>query len=320
MSYIAWLRSKIGHQKTLIVYGTVILRDERRRVLLQRRADNGLWGLPGGILEPGESILDCAHRELYEETGLSAGELRLTGVYSDPCYDVVYPNGDQVQQYTVCFEGQIAGGRLQVDPQETSELAFCDLDKLPRDQMAGFYLDMLQDAEHGGSPAFSPPYGGPQLVDVVEQVRSHIGQALFVGAGAMVAVQRDDGRLLAGRRNDDGEWSLPGGFSHLGENVAHTALREVWEETGLHIQLQRLLGISSQVQPWVYPNGDRTQAVVSLFRARPLDGALRPDGVETSQVKWLTPGELLALETHPNLAKLNRAVVDCLEQGVFVIS
>lgn len=320
MSYIEWLRERIGHQKTLIVYGTVILRDQRRRVLLQRRADNGLWGLPGGILEPGEDILACARRELYEETGLETGELRLTGVYSDPRYDVVYPNGDQVQQYTVCFEGRLSGGQMRLDPQETSDLIFCDVAHIPRDEMANFYLDMLRDAESGGPPVCSPPYACPHLVDVVEQVRPLISQALFVGAGAMTAVRRSDGRLLLARRTDNGEWSLPGGFTHLGENVAHTALREVLEETGLQIELERLLGIFSPAEPWVYPNGDQAQAVVSVFLAHPLGGELRPDGLETSQVAWLTPTELLALETQPVLERLNRAVVNCLEQGVFVIA
>ena len=318
MSYITWLRGKIGRQKTLIVYGTVILRDERRRVLLQRRVDNGLWGLPGGILEPGESMLDCARRELYEESGLSAGELRLTGVYSDPQYDVVYPNGDEVQQYTVCFEGQMSGGRLQLDPEETSDLAFFDVAEIPRAEMASFYLDMLGDAERNGPPAFSPPYAGPRLVDVIQQVRLSIGKALFVGAGAMAAVQRADGRLLVARRIDDGEWSLPGGFTQLGENAAHTAVREVREETGIQICLERLLGISSPIQPWVYPNGDQAQAVISIFLAHPLGGELRPDQVESSQVEWMTPDEVLALDTHPDLAKLNRVVVDSLDRGVFV--
>jgi 8-oxo-dGTP diphosphatase len=320
ISYIHWLRQRIGHQKALIVYGSVILLDERRRVLLQRRTDNGLWGLPGGILEPGENIIECTRRELDEETGLQAGELRLTGLYSDPRYDVVYPNGDQVQQYTVCFEGQLSGGQMRLDPRETCDLAFFDRAEIPRDQIAVFYLDMLRDAEIHGPPAFSPPYAAPVLLDVIDQLRPLIGKELFIGAGAMAAVRRQDGRLLVVRRTDDGEWSLPGGFTHLGENAAHTAVREVFEETGVRIRPERLLGISSQVQPWVYPNGDQTQAVVSLFLAHPLGGELRPDGVESSQVAWMTPQELLALKTHPNLDKLNRAVVESLEGSAFVLS
>jgi len=98
MSYIKWLREKIGTQKTILVFTTVILRDEGGRILLQRRADVDRWGLPGGVLEPGENILSCAQRELEEETGLTAGELSLVGVYTDPRYDSVYPSGDQVQQ------------------------------------------------------------------------------------------------------------------------------------------------------------------------------------------------------------------------------
>lgn len=319
MAYITWLRGKLGRQKTLIVYGTVILRDERQRVLLQRRLDNGLWGLPGGILEPGESILDCARRELHEETGLAAGELRLTGVYSDPQYDVVYPNGDEVQQYTVCFEGRMAGGRMHLDCEETSDLVFNDIAEIPQAEMAGFYLDMLRDAGRGGPPAFSPPYAAPRLAGVIDQLRPLIGKALFVGAGAVAAVLRADGRLLVVQRIDDGEWSLPGGFTQLGENAAHTAVREVREETGIQICPERLLGISSPIQPWVYPNGDQAQAVISIFLARPVSDNPRPDQVESSQVEWMTPDELLALDTHPDLAKLNRAVVDSLERGVFVI-
>ena len=50
MDYIHWLRSKIGHRKTIITYGVVVLRDEYRRILLQHRMDTKVWGLPGGVI------------------------------------------------------------------------------------------------------------------------------------------------------------------------------------------------------------------------------------------------------------------------------
>ena len=74
MSYIHRIRSQVGHQKIFLAFTSVVLQDERGRVLLQRRTDFDVWGLPGGILEPGESLLDCARRELLEETGLTAGD------------------------------------------------------------------------------------------------------------------------------------------------------------------------------------------------------------------------------------------------------
>jgi 8-oxo-dGTP diphosphatase len=319
MSYIHWLRSQIGHQKTIVVFSTVVLRDRSGRILLQFRGDFRIWGLPGGVLEPGENLLDCARRELLEETGLSAGELRLVGIYTDPRYDTTYPNGDQVQHYNVCFQGQVDGGEMQVDGDETLALAFLEPERLPFQEMPNFYVDMLHDALQRGAPAFASPFHRAELTDQIGFVRQRIGNALYIGAGAISAVVDENGRLLMVQRTDDGEWSLPGGFTHLGENAAHTAEREVFEECGIHIQIERLLGIFSQSQPWVYPNGDQTQTVAAIFRARPLTVDIMPDHLETSRVSWMSGVEVLALQVHPTWMALHREVVEHLDKGNFLI-
>lgn len=70
MGYIMELRKIIGTRPIIMVGACTILMNEHRQILLQQRKDNGLWGLPGGSLEPGESMEEVARRELYEETGL----------------------------------------------------------------------------------------------------------------------------------------------------------------------------------------------------------------------------------------------------------
>src|SRR5438034_11818350 len=71
-------------------------------LLLQRRSDNRLWGLPGGGVEPGESVTEAVVREVREETGLEVVPLRLIGVYSSPEHGqiVTYPDGYVIHYIT----------------------------------------------------------------------------------------------------------------------------------------------------------------------------------------------------------------------------
>jgi ADP-ribose pyrophosphatase YjhB (NUDIX family) len=93
MDYIRWLRERIGPEPVWLVYATALIVDEAGRILLQRRADFEAWGLPGGVMEPGESLLQALHREVREETGLSIRVERLIGLYTSPEFMVRYPNG-----------------------------------------------------------------------------------------------------------------------------------------------------------------------------------------------------------------------------------
>ena len=96
-----------------------------------------------------------------------------------------------------------------------------------------------------------------------------------VSAGA--AVIREDGRMLAIRRADNGEWVLPGGIVELDEDPRDTVRREVLEETGVTVEPGQLTG--------VYKN--MLLGVVSLvFRCRPVSGAAQPTA-EAIEVAWL---------------------------------
>lgn len=82
-----------------------VILDSLGRVLLQRRADNGLWVLPGGAVEVGESASQAIVREVREETGLLVQVRRLVGVYSIPEQTTItYPDGNTVAYVALCFE------------------------------------------------------------------------------------------------------------------------------------------------------------------------------------------------------------------------
>ncbi len=104
-----------------------------REVLLMQRSDNGHWGLPGGYVDPGESVLQAAVREVREETGYRVAIGRLIGVYSDPTRQVVaYPDGEVVQAVNLCFEGLVLEAGAPTTPDETLATGFFALDALPQ--------------------------------------------------------------------------------------------------------------------------------------------------------------------------------------------
>ncbi|MBI2002352.1 MAG: NUDIX domain-containing protein [candidate division NC10 bacterium] len=110
-----------------------IISNGEGKILLQRRSDNGLWGLPGGSVEIGESVRDAIVREVREETGLTVEVVRLIGVYSDPKVQVVrYPDGNVVHYISSVFACRILAGTLQTCD-ETLDLQFFDPARLPED-------------------------------------------------------------------------------------------------------------------------------------------------------------------------------------------
>ena len=61
------------------------------------------WGIPGGVMEPGETFLEAAVRETYEETGLKVEQLALFGLYAGQEGFATYPNGDKVFSVQIIF-------------------------------------------------------------------------------------------------------------------------------------------------------------------------------------------------------------------------
>ncbi len=133
-SYVEEMRQLIGSRPLLLVAAGVIVRNTNGAILLQRRTDDRLWGVPGGSLELGETLEEAARRELLEETGLVADELNLLDVYSGPDFFIHYPNGDQAYVVGATFLANVVDPHSAMpDGHEGSELGYFTLSELPQD-------------------------------------------------------------------------------------------------------------------------------------------------------------------------------------------
>jgi 8-oxo-dGTP pyrophosphatase MutT (NUDIX family)/ubiquinone/menaquinone biosynthesis C-methylase UbiE len=111
--------------------------------------------------------------------------------------------------------------------------------------------------------------------------------------GANVAIFDDAGRVLLTRRQDNGRWCLPGGHMDLDETISQTAAREVEEETGLQVQLERLVGLYSSYYPARTFGADSAARaiLIALFRAHVTGGSLTLNP-EVTEFGWFDPNRL----------------------------
>lgn len=131
MGYIMELRKKVGTSPVIMVGACVIVVSPEQKILFQLRKDNGCWGLPGGSMEPGESLEQVAVRELFEETGLAGAQLSLLQVFSGKDMYYQYPHGDEVYNVVAAFICNTYSGQLLKEENEVAALQFFSLDELP---------------------------------------------------------------------------------------------------------------------------------------------------------------------------------------------
>jgi ADP-ribose pyrophosphatase YjhB (NUDIX family) len=112
---------RIGRNGRLLLGCSATLFDDRRsKILLTRRADNQRWCLPGGAMEPGESVTEACEREMWEETGLRVRVTRLLGVYSTPHRLLEYADGNRYHLVSLNFEVVWVEGQLQLSDETTA--------------------------------------------------------------------------------------------------------------------------------------------------------------------------------------------------------
>ncbi|MGN7469025.1 NUDIX hydrolase [Brevibacillus sp. SAFN-007a] len=145
--YISTMRNLIGHETLLTVGCGAILEDDQGRILLQQKY-NRIWGIPGGLLEIGETFAEAVRREVLEETNLTIKAMQLFGIYSGKNGFAQYANGDKVFSVQIIFRVTDYEGTLLRD-EESTRLQFIDKNELPDNlnpHQAPFILDWANGA------------------------------------------------------------------------------------------------------------------------------------------------------------------------------
>jgi 8-oxo-dGTP pyrophosphatase MutT (NUDIX family) len=134
---LSWAESYLGRQRAfagdderlLFVASRGVIIDDQNRLLLIQRSDNHRWAIPAGAMELGESMEECAIREVWEETGLRATSLTPFAFYSAYTYTNDY--GHTYQQILMSFRIHTWEGELLKETEESVDAGFFALDALP---------------------------------------------------------------------------------------------------------------------------------------------------------------------------------------------
>jgi ADP-ribose pyrophosphatase YjhB (NUDIX family) len=125
--------------------------------------------------------------------------------------------------------------------------------------------------------------------------------SLVVGSSAVVV--DDEGRILLQRRTDSGNWALPGGAMDIGEAFAQSAIREVKEETGFDVRIERIVGIYSDPEHvFAYDDGEVRQEFSICLACTIIGGELAVSH-ESTDVRFVPLAKVSDLEIHPSIRK-----------------
>lgn len=128
--------------------------DGADRLLLIRRADNGLWALPGGACDVGESPATAGAREVWEETGYRIRVTHLIGIFDGNYLD--RPSARHL--YHLFFAGEVTGGEA-TPSHETPEVAWFAAADIPWDRLSGGHAPRIRHAvAWRADPVHMPPF------------------------------------------------------------------------------------------------------------------------------------------------------------------
>ena len=152
----------------------------------------------------------------------------------------------------------------------------------------------------------------------LKSVREKVGHDLLTMTAVAIAVFDAEGRLLLGRDAEMDRWTLPGGGIDPNELPADAAVRECYEETGLLVRLDGLIGIFGGSEFLThYPNGDVTYYTTAAFRGAIVGGAHQPVDGEFAELRYYSQSECERLHMSPPSRIISRQAFASANQAYF---
>lgn len=151
-----WLENKIINSRTDYFYdvkapiansikpAAAVAIVKEGKILMLRRRDNKKWTMPGGTLELGENLINCALREVKEETGLNIVIKDIIGTYTDPNIIIEYSDGEVRQEFTILYFGEYKEGEIQID-EESEEYKWINIKEVLNLDLAESQKRRLKD-------------------------------------------------------------------------------------------------------------------------------------------------------------------------------
>lgn len=138
-------------------------------------------------------------------------------------------------------------------------------------------------------------------VDYYHDRSAPAANSLVVGSSAIVVDEA--GRILLQRRSDSGNWALPGGTMDIGETFAQSVVREVKEETGFNVRIERIVGIySDPAHVFAYEDGEVRQEFNICLACTIVGGELAVSS-ESTDVRFFLLDEVQGLTMHESIRK-----------------
>lgn len=215
----------------------VVIMDADNKILLGKRQNilgDGEWVLPGGHMKLGETLFECAKREVYNEVGVVIQDIGFLETSE------IVNTGLDYQLVEIGYACNRWEGIVQLKEHKyCSEWKFFDIDRLPKNIFAphAVFVDNVAKRLRGED----------ETDEHVESLLTTIHPYFKIGVETFVLDNQN--RLLMGLRCDDfdgGNWAVPGGHLDVGETLAECALRELWEESGVKAEIAQQFGYVEQ--------------------------------------------------------------------------